>query len=268
MDLDPLSHVPTTHSNRSRAESELENISRLYSGQFLDDASVYLSDGELEERAEEEDEEGKEERERRQHRYEADQGRKSDTIESEYESAEPSTSGESADVDLEKGGTLEKSQTRQEKEEQPRDPKLVCFAGPDDPESPKNWTIKQKWMATVIVSCFTLMSPMSSSMVAPSLEAIAKEFHIADKVEMELTMSVFILAYAVGPLFLGPLSEIFGRVIVLQLSNLFYLAFNIGCGVSRSKGQLIAFRFLSGLGGSAPLAVSSVPRWVDSNGLY
>ena len=57
------------------------------------------------------------------------------------------------------------------------------------------------------------------------------------------------------PLFLGPLSEIYGRVPVLQLANLLYLDFNIGCGVCKNKGELIAFRFLSGLGGSAPLAL-------------
>lgn len=68
-------------------------------------------------------------------------------------------------------------------------------------------------------------------------------------------LSIFVLAYAIGPLFLGPLSEIYGRVIVLQLSNLFFLAFNIGCGFAQTKDQLIAFRFLSGLGGSAPLAL-------------
>jgi MFS family permease len=58
--------------------------------------------------------------------------------------------------------------------------------------------------------------------------------------------------------FLGPFSEINGRVIVLQLANLFYLAFNLGCGFAKTKGQLIAFRFLAGLGGSAPLAVCEV----------
>lgn len=92
-------------------------------------------------------------------------------------------------------------------------------------------------------------------MVAPALSTIAAEFNVTNEVESQLMLSVFILAYAVGPLFLGPLSEMFGRVKVLQLANLFYLAFNIGCGVCKSKGQLIAFRFLSGLGGSVPLAV-------------
>lgn len=52
----------------------------------------------------------------------------------------------------------------------------------------------------------------------------------------------------------GPLSEVYGRVPVIQLSNLFFLAFNIGCGFAQTKGQMIAFRFFAGLGGSAPLS--------------
>ena len=71
-------------------------------------------------------------------------------------------------------------------------------------------------------------------------------------------LSVFVLAYAIGPLVLGPMSEIYGRVPVLQLANLFYLVFNTACGASKNKGEMIAFRFLSGLGGSAPLAVSQI----------
>jgi MFS family permease len=107
-----------------------------------------------------------------------------------------------------------------------------------------------------IVSLFTLISPVSSTMVAPALKSIAADFDIKEEFVSQLTLSIFILAYAVGPLFLGPLSETYGRAIVLQLANLFYVVFNIACGVSQSTGQLIAFRFLSGLGGSVPLAVS------------
>jgi MFS family permease len=39
------------------------------------------------------------------------------------------------------------------------------------------------------------------------------------------------------------------------MSNLFYLAWNLGCGFAKTKGQMMAFRFLAGLGGSAPLAI-------------
>jgi multidrug resistance protein len=115
--------------------------------------------------------------------------------------------------------------------------------------------MKRKWAATFIVSSFTLLSPVSSSMISPALPAISDEFNITSKVEAALTLSIFVLAYAIGPLFLGPLSEIYGRVVILQLSNLFYLAWNIGCGFAQNSGQLMAFRFLSGLGGSTPLAI-------------
>ena len=92
-------------------------------------------------------------------------------------------------------------------------------------------------------------------MVAPAIASIAAEFHITNVVEQQLVLSVFVLAYAIGPLLLGPLSEVYGRVPVLQLANLFYLVFNTACGGSKNKGEMIAFRFLSGIGGSAPLAI-------------
>lgn len=92
-------------------------------------------------------------------------------------------------------------------------------------------------------------------MVAPALVTIGKEFNITSSMEQVLVMSIFLLAYAVGPFLLGPLSEIFGRVVILQLANLFYLVFNTACGFAQTKQQILAFRFLSGLGGSAPQAV-------------
>ncbi|KJA21691.1 hypothetical protein HYPSUDRAFT_77725 [Hypholoma sublateritium FD-334 SS-4] len=131
----------------------------------------------------------------------------------------------------------------------------VDWEGPDDPENPKNWTYKQRWLITFIISSFTFISPVSSSMVAPASEQIAHQFGVQSTVIIAMTTSVFVLGYAFGPLLLGPLSEIYGRSRVLQCSNLFYLVWNLGCGFAQNKNQLIAFRFLAGLGGSAPLSI-------------
>jgi MFS family permease len=95
-------------------------------------------------------------------------------------------------------------------------------------------------------------------MVAPALDTIATEFKITTGFEKALVMSIFLLAYAIGPFLLGPLSEIFGRVVVLQSANMVFLLFNTVCGFAKSKEQMMAFRFLSGLGGSAPQAVRPV----------
>jgi MFS family permease len=92
-------------------------------------------------------------------------------------------------------------------------------------------------------------------MIAPALPALDAEFHITNSVESQIMLSVFILAYAIGPLFLGPLSEVYGRSLVLQCANIFYLVFNTACGAAENKVQMTVFRFLAGIGGSAPLSV-------------
>ncbi|GAD99296.1 MFS multidrug transporter [Paecilomyces variotii No. 5] len=256
-DLSRTATARSTRSSRSRRRRGDSVVSRVYSGQHLDDQTVYHEDEFHAEESFDEDEkspipEGRED----------EDSSSSDSLSSDEESHDGPTLENDAgimterDTDLERGPreNLEKTATRKSQRSQ-RDPKLVTWEGPDDPENPKNWSMKRKWAATFVVSCFTFISPVSSSMVAPALGTIAAEFNVKNEVESQLMLSVFILAYAVGPLFLGPLSEMFGRVKVLQLANLFYLAFNIACGVCTSKGQLIAFRFLSGLGGSVPLAV-------------
>lgn len=154
--------------------------------------------------------------------------------------------------DVEKG---DPARDEAKAEPPPKDPNIVSWEGPDDPANPKNWPIRRKWAACLVVSSFTFISPVSSSMVAPALTSISKDLGVTAEIESALMLSIFVLAYAVGPLILGPLSEVYGRVIVLQLANGFYLAWNLGCGFAQTKGQMMAFRFLSGLGGSAPLAI-------------
>ena len=92
-------------------------------------------------------------------------------------------------------------------------------------------------------------------MVAPALSTMANEFRIQSDIKQYLLMSIFLLAYALGPFIIAPLSEMYGRVVVLQSANMFYLVFNTACGFAPSGNQMLAFRFLSGFGGSAPQAV-------------
>lgn len=71
----------------------------------------------------------------------------------------------------------------------------------------------------------------------------------------QLTLSIFVLAFGLGPLVLAPCTEIFGRPVWL-LSGVFYTLWSIVCGFSSNKSTLIASRLLSGLGGSVDFAVS------------
>lgn len=93
-------------------------------------------------------------------------------------------------------------------------------------------------------------------MVAPALHAISDDLSIVSFVQQMLILSIFMIAYAIGPLFLGPLSEIFGRVPVLRWSNFLFLIFNTASGSVTDRDSMIALRFLSGFCACAPQTVS------------
>ncbi|KAH8702168.1 synaptic vesicle transporter [Talaromyces proteolyticus] len=132
---------------------------------------------------------------------------------------------------------------------------IVTWDGPDDPSNPKNWSFKRRWLATGLVSLITFMTPIASSMIAPAEFAINRDLDVHSTFDSELIFSIFLLAFVVGPLFLAPLSEVYGRVIVLQLANVWFLIFNLVCGFAQNVSQMLAFRFLAGLGACAPQTV-------------
>ncbi|KDQ31851.1 hypothetical protein PLEOSDRAFT_48881 [Pleurotus ostreatus PC15] len=125
----------------------------------------------------------------------------------------------------------------------------------DDPLNPRNWSFGKKWTAVSIVSLYTFASPLASSMMAPGLPEVAIRYGITDSTTLAMTLSIFLLSFALGPLILAPLSEIYGRTWILHIGNLFSIAFNFGCAFAPNTGALIGFRFLSGLSGSAPIAI-------------
>lgn len=103
------------------------------------------------------------------------------------------------------------------------------------------------------------MTLMSSTMIAPALPAISHDLHTNDATT-QLTLSIFVLSFAFGPMILAPMTEVFGRKPVWLLSGCFYIIWNTVCGFSTSNGVMIASRFLAGLGGSSQYAVSSSQR--------
>lgn len=107
----------------------------------------------------------------------------------------------------------------------------------------------------VVVSAYTFLSPVVSSILAPSLEQISQDLNIQNNSEKSLCLSIFVLGFAFGPLVLAPISEMYGRRITLQGSQTFFFIFNLACGFAQTKQQFLAFRFFGGLGGSAPLAL-------------
>ncbi|KAF8815165.1 MFS general substrate transporter [Phlegmacium glaucopus] len=124
-----------------------------------------------------------------------------------------------------------------------------------DPDNARNWPAYQRWIAVSIVSFYTFMPPLASSMMAPGLPDVGLIYHIDSPTVIALTLSAFLISFALGPLILAPLSEMYGRTWVLHIANIFTLVFSLGCAYSPTTGSLIAFRFLAGFSGSAPIAI-------------
>ncbi|XXG99253.1 hypothetical protein Hte_005590 [Hypoxylon texense] len=130
------------------------------------------------------------------------------------------------------------------------DNSVVGWESQDDPKMPLNFSAARKWVVVWSLAAITFMSPFSSSVLAPAIEYINKDFHNTNAIEGTLPVSIYLLGYATGPLLLAPLSEIFGRAGVLTSSNLFFCIWHVGCALSPGIGFLIAFRFAAGVGGS------------------
>lgn len=113
----------------------------------------------------------------------------------------------------------------------------------------------RKWAITILVSFGGLVCLMSSTMLAPALEDIAHDLDIS-QAKANMTLSIFVLAFAFGPMVLAPLAEVFGRRNVWLLSSLWYAVWNMACGFSHSNGLLLASRMLAGLGSSCEFATS------------
>ncbi|KAI0168848.1 caffeine resistance protein [Hypoxylon sp. FL1284] len=135
------------------------------------------------------------------------------------------------------------------------DPLLVAFDQPYDPENPLDWQTSRKWMVTDVLSATGFNRIMVSTIMAPALSTIASELDM-NPTESAMSLSIYLLATAFGPLFIGPLSEVYGRQFVLHASNVWFLVWNVVCGFATTKGTLIAARFLAGFGASAIYALA------------
>ncbi|RDW68882.1 uncharacterized protein DSM5745_08642 [Aspergillus mulundensis] len=142
------------------------------------------------------------------------------------------------------------------KETTAADPFLVTFILPTDPHNPKDWPTGKKWAVTDVLSATGFNRIMVSTIMAPALPLISSELHM-NSTESAMALSIYLLATAIGPLLIGPLSEVYGRKPILHASNVWFLVWNLVCGFANTKQVLIAARFLAGFGASAIYALAS-----------
>ncbi len=108
---------------------------------------------------------------------------------------------------------------------------------------------------TLLLAMLTALGPLSMDMYLPSLPDIAHDLQ-APTARVQLTISSYLIGFAVGQMIYGPLSDRHGRRPVLLVALVLYLVSTLGCAASQSIDVLIAARFLQGIAGSGSIVLS------------
>jgi DHA1 family bicyclomycin/chloramphenicol resistance-like MFS transporter len=122
------------------------------------------------------------------------------------------------------------------------------------PESAHLWRAP-RWALSVLLACLGMLGPFAIDTYIPAFTGIAASVD-ATPVQMQQTLSVYLLGFAFMSLFHGALSDSLGRrPVVLTGVAVFTLA-SVGCALSQSIGQLVFFRLMQGLSTGAGIVVS------------
>ncbi|EEB97669.1 hypothetical protein MPER_02970, partial [Moniliophthora perniciosa FA553] len=83
-------------------------------------------------------------------------------------------------------------------------------------EHPTSMTTARKWLIVVVISLGSLCVTCSATAASFAEMGMAEEFHVSHIVTI-LTISLFVVGLGVGPLVVGPLSEVYGRNIIYRV---------------------------------------------------
>ena len=131
----------------------------------------------------------------------------------------------------------------------------VGWDGAGDPFNPREWSNTRKILSTMYVCLIALITTMASAIDAAILVEASKEFGVAEVVE-SLATGIYLIGFGCGALVASPLSEIVGRYPVYLGALVAFGCWLLGAALAPNIGAQLAFRFLAGLMGSAPLTVA------------
>ncbi|KAJ6007280.1 major facilitator superfamily domain-containing protein [Penicillium herquei] len=129
---------------------------------------------------------------------------------------------------------------------------LVKWAEEDGQNNPRNFNMCKRIGATLVVSALSFVVGIASSIDTAVLPQASQELHVSEIVE-SIATGIYLLGFALGSLFSGPLSEVFGRNAIYIGSLGLFSIFTMASALSPNIGAQFAFRFLAGLFGCPPL---------------
>lgn len=113
----------------------------------------------------------------------------------------------------------------------------------------------QRSLFTFTIGMLTAFGPFITDFYLPALPLMSADLHVSEAlVQFSLTTSM--IGLAAGQLILGPLSDRYGRLPVLHVSLLLFIASSAACALVGNIHVFNTARFVQGLGGAGGLVLS------------
>ncbi|RZL58519.1 MAG: Bcr/CflA family efflux MFS transporter [Variovorax sp.] len=106
----------------------------------------------------------------------------------------------------------------------------------------------------LVLGLLSAIGPFAIDMYLPALPAIGASLR-AEIGPVQMSLTAFFVALAVGQPFFGPLSDMFGRRPPLVFGLVLFAAASVGCALATDIHTLIVLRFVQGLGAAAGMAI-------------
>ncbi|OCH93586.1 MFS general substrate transporter [Obba rivulosa] len=133
-----------------------------------------------------------------------------------------------------------------------RDEYCVVLEPEDDP---KTLSSARKCVVVMVISIAGLCATCASSMASFTEEGLSRTFHTSHEVTI-LSISLYVEGLGLGPLLVGPLSEVWGRNIIYQVSYFLFFALTWPTVFPPDIATFLVFRFITGFCASAFLSVA------------
>lgn len=132
---------------------------------------------------------------------------------------------------------------------------LVDWYTTDDTANPQNWSNGKRALISIIICSYTFVVYCGSAIYTSSSLGVIEKFGVTH-LDASLPLSLYVLAYGMGPLLWAPLSEIpiIGRSPVYAATMAIFVILSLPTALVNNFAGLLVLRFLQGFFGSPCLA--------------
>jgi MFS transporter, DHA1 family, multidrug resistance protein len=121
-------------------------------------------------------------------------------------------------------------------------------------EAARLWPGRRSTLA-LLLACMGMLGPFAIDTYLPAFAGIARSLG-ATPLQMQQTLSSYLLGFALMNLFHGAFADSFGRRPVVLAGVVVFTLASVGCALAQSIGELVFFRAVQGMSAGVGMVVS------------